>query len=128
VDATGSPIDISHDPSIARYDHGGQPGTVWDMFGVRGGGNALTVSGGHLGSRMGRQADGLAIGKDSKLGPTPEMLRTYYQTILILTWDLNSGILGPFVDNGQGDIALLRDFLRNPAPGTLATTKRALLI
>jgi hypothetical protein len=128
VDVWGGPLDISHDPSIARYDHGGQPGTLWDMFGVRGGADLETMSGGHLGSRMGSQATVLAAGKDSKLGPTAAMLRTYYRILLFLTGDITSGIFAPFVNNGQDDDALLHDYMRNPAPGDLGTTRRAVLV
>ncbi len=127
VDAYGFPLDISHDASIARYDHGGQPGTVWDMFGVKGGVDSPAISAGHLGDRMGAQATGLAAGKDARFGPTPAMLRTYYKVLLFLTGDLVSGIFGRFVNNGQDDIALLDDFLRNPAPGDINTTRRALI-
>jgi hypothetical protein len=28
-------VAIATDPSIAVYTHGGQPGTIWDMFGVK---------------------------------------------------------------------------------------------
>ena len=127
TDAAGNPIDVSLDPSIARYDHGGQPGTLWDMYGVRGA-ESLTASAGQLGSRMGPQATGLATGKDSKQGPTPAMLRTYYKMLLLLSGDLSAGILGPFVNRGQNDVALLQDYLLNPAPGTPTQTRRVLMI
>jgi hypothetical protein len=39
------------------------------------------------------------------------MLRTYYRVVTLLTGDLNSGILGPFVNRSQNDIALLNDYL-----------------
>jgi hypothetical protein len=120
-------VDVTFAPSLARYDHGGQPGTTWDMFGVRGG-QSTTASAGHLGDRMGRQADGLATGKDARLGPTPAMLRTYYKVLLFLTSDVSSAIFGRYVNNGQDDVALLHDFIRNPAPGTSNTTKRAVIV
>jgi hypothetical protein len=28
-------VAIATDPSIAVYRHGGQPGTIWDMFGIK---------------------------------------------------------------------------------------------
>jgi len=75
---------------------------------------------------MGPRATGLAAGKDSRQGPTADMLRTYYRSLLILSGDLKSGILGPFVNRGADDVALLRDFLTNPAPA--GTTPRAIYI
>ncbi len=47
------------------------------------------------------------------MGPTPEMLRTYYRMLLILSGDLNSGVLGPFVNRSSDDVALIQDFLSN---------------
>jgi hypothetical protein len=127
TDGNGNPIDVSTDPSIARYDHGGQPGTVWDMYGVKAG-ESLTNSAGQLGSRLGAQATGLSAGKDSKQGPTKAMLRTYYPVLMIHTGPLNSGIFGPFVNRGQDDVALLMDYLSNAAPGTASTTRRSLIV
>jgi hypothetical protein len=60
---------------------------------------------------------GFAAGKYAVSGPTPEMLRAYYRMVTILTGDLNSGILGPFVNRSQNDIALLNDYL-TAAAGT----------
>jgi hypothetical protein len=54
---------------------------------------------------------GFATGKYSVAGPTPEMLRTYYRIVTILSGDLNSGVLGPFNNRSQNDIALLNDYL-----------------
>jgi len=39
------------------------------------------------------------------------MLRTYYKVLLILSGDLNSGILGPFGDRGANDLDLLNKFM-----------------
>ena len=127
TDANGDPIDVSTNPTVARYDHGGQPGGLWDMYGVKAS-ELVTTSSGQLGCRMGIRADGLAAGKDARLGPTPAMLRTYYKMLLILTGDLNSGILGPFINRGQNDIALLEDFMSVAAPGNPNTTRRAVYI
>src|SRR5262245_98980 len=60
---------------------------------------------------------GFAAGKESKQGPTPEMLRAYYRVVTILSGDLNSGVLGPFVNRSQNDVALLNDYL-TAAAGT----------
>src|SRR5262249_14237850 len=73
---------------------------------------SLTASAGGLGNRLAnRSSMGFAAGKEARPGPTPEMLRAYYRVVSILSGDLNSGVLGPFVNRSQNDIALLNDFL-----------------
>jgi hypothetical protein len=56
------------------------------------------------------------------------MLRQYYKVLLILSGDLNSGILGKFINRGQNDVVLLQDYMSVAAPGTPTTTRRAVLI
>ena len=88
-----------------------QPGTTWDLYGVKAS-ESLTTSAGAPGSRLAnRSGMGFAAGKESKAGPTPEMLRAYYRVVSILSGDLNSGVLGPFVNRSQNDIALFNDYL-----------------
>ncbi len=105
-------LQVGGDPSIAVWDHKGQAGTAFDMYGVKAS-ESLTTSGGSLGARLATPGAGFMAGKDSKVGPTPEMLRTYYRQLLLLTGDLNSGILGPFVNRSQDDVTLLQDFMAN---------------
>src|SRR5262249_37580090 len=67
---------------------------------------------GQIGSRLAnRSGMGFAAGRESRQGPTPEMLRAYYRTLAILTGDITSGILGPFVNHSQNDVAILSDYL-----------------
>jgi hypothetical protein len=88
-----------------------QPGTTWDMYGVKAA-ESLTTSAGQMGSRLANRASmGFAAGRESRQGPTPEMLRAYYRIVTILSGDLNSGILGPYVNRSQNDVALLNDYL-----------------
>jgi hypothetical protein len=88
-----------------------QPGTIWDMYGVKAS-ESLTTSAGQLGSRLANRANmGFAAGRESRQGPTPEMLRAYYRVVAILSGDLTTGVLGPFTNRSQNDIALLNDFL-----------------
>jgi hypothetical protein len=104
-------LDIRTNLSVAVFGRNSQPGTTWDMYGVKAA-ESLTTSAGGLGSRLAnRSGMGFAAGRESKQGPTPEMLRAYYRMVMILTGDLSSGILGPFVNRSQNDIALLNDFL-----------------
>jgi hypothetical protein len=88
-----------------------QPGTTWDMYGVKAS-ESLTTSAGAPGARLAnRSSMGFAVNKEARSGPTPEMLRAYYRVVAILSGDLNSGVLGPFVNRSQNDIALLNDYL-----------------
>ncbi len=104
-----------NNPAIAISNRNSQPGTTWDMYGVKAS-ESLTTSAGALGSRLANRASmGFATGKESRSGPTPEMLRTYYRVVAILSGDLTSGILGPFANRSQNDIALLNDYLTNAA-------------
>ncbi|MFN8586943.1 MAG: FlgD immunoglobulin-like domain containing protein [Candidatus Eisenbacteria bacterium] len=90
-----------------------QPGTTWDMYGVKAS-ESLTTQANAFGSRYSNRASmGLATGKQAMTGPTKEMLRTYYRVIALLSGDLNSGVLGPFVNRSQDDIDLLNDYLTN---------------
>jgi hypothetical protein len=104
-------LDVRTNMSVAVSNKNSQPGTTWDMYGVKAS-ESLTTSAGQLGSRLAnRFGMGFAVGRQSKQGPTPEMLRGYYRVVAILSGDLNSGVLGPFPNRSQNDIALLNDFL-----------------
>jgi len=108
---------IATDPTIAVYTHGGQPGTTWDMFGVKASESATTSS--SLGSRSATPASGFMTGKDTRTGPSGDMLRNYYRVLFALTGDLSAGNIGPYVDKGDNDIGLLQDF----ANGVAGTTR-----
>jgi hypothetical protein len=104
-------LDVRTNMSVAVSNQNSQPGTMWDMYGVKAS-ESLATSAGGIGSRLANRAGmGFAAGRESKQGPTPEMLRTYYRIVAILSGDLNSGVLGPFVNRSQNDIALLNDYL-----------------
>ena len=104
-------LDVRTDPSVVVANKNQQPGSSWDMYGVKAS-ESLTTSAGAPGSRLANRASmGFAANKYSVAGPTPEMLRAYYRVVAILSGDLNSGVLGPFVNRSQNDIALLNDYL-----------------
>jgi hypothetical protein len=93
--------------------HVGQAGNggTWDMYQIKGAETGPTAAG-TLGSRLANRASmGFAANKYSVQGPTPEMLRAYYQIVLYLSGDLSVNILGPFANHGQNEVALLQDFL-----------------
>jgi hypothetical protein len=105
-------LDVRTDASVRVSNQNSQPGTTWDMYGVKAG-EMITTTAGSLGSRAGARpalADP-TFARVSRQGPTPEMLRAYYRIVALLTGDLTSGILGPYANKGQNDIAILNDFL-----------------
>jgi hypothetical protein len=104
-------LDVRTNMSVAVSNQNSQPGTTWDMYGVKAS-ESLTTQAGSLGNRLANRAGmGFAAGREARSGPTPEMLRTYYRMLAILSGDLNSGVLGPFGNRSQNDIALLNDYL-----------------
>jgi hypothetical protein len=104
-------LDVRTNMSVAVSNKNSQPGTTWDLYQVKSS-ESVTTSGGQLGSRLANRANmGFAAGRESRQGPTPEMLRAYYRMVAILAGDLDTGILGPFVNHSQNDIAILSDFL-----------------
>jgi hypothetical protein len=104
-------LDVRTNMSVAVSNQNSQPGTTWDMYGVKAS-ESLTTSAGGIGGRLANRANmGFAAGRESRQGPTPAMLRTYYRVVVILSGDLNSGVLGPYLNRSQDDVALLSDYL-----------------
>src|SRR5262249_37099239 len=93
-----------------RSDHGGSAGTIWDMYGIKAS-ESLTTRAGGLGGRLGAPGFGLLVGHESTIAPTPEMLQTYYDVLLWVTGDLNSGILGPYANQTTDDVLQAEDFM-----------------
>ena len=95
-----------------------QPGTMWDMYGVKAA-ESLNSQSGSLGSRLAYRGLGTYLtGKWAKNAPTPEMLEAYYRILLILTGDLStSAIIGPFDDRSQNDTEIIRQFVVGATAG-----------
>src|SRR5205823_5854669 len=111
-------LDVRTNLSVAVSNQNAQPGTTWDMYGVKAS-ESLTTKAGNLGSRLANRANmGFAAGKYSVAGPTAEMLRTYYRMIAVLSGDVQSVVLGPFTNHSQNDVVLLSDYLTNPSSGS----------
>jgi hypothetical protein len=104
-------LDVRTDASVVVANKNSQPGTTWDMYGVKGS-ESLTSTAGSLGNRLANRASmGFAAGREARMGPTPEMLRAYYRIVAIVTGDLSAGMLGPYVNRSENDLALLSDYL-----------------
>lgn len=101
-----------NDPANFVRAHRGQAGTTWDLYRVQLADDVVNGHAGSLGSRLAnRSAMGFAAGKSARIGPTAEMLRTYYRAVFVTTADQGSGRLGPLPDRSQNDIAMLDDYL-----------------
>ena len=108
-------LDVRTNMSVAVSNKNSQPGTTWDMYGVKAS-ESLTTSAGGIGNRLANRAGmGFAVGKEARSGPTPDVLPAYYRMLAILSGDLLSGVLGPFANRSQNDIALLNDYLTQSA-------------
>jgi hypothetical protein len=128
VDPVGTAVDINNPanhrnpagPSASTQrvgfvaEHGGQPGTTWDLYQVKAS-ESLTTLAGSLGSRLSFQGPACS-GLRSLQGPTSEMLDTYYPLVLFLSGDLNEGILGPYRNRSADDAHMIRDYLGRGDP------------
>ena len=106
-----------NDPTYFVHKHIGQPGTTWDMYGVKAA-ESINTGAGSIGNRGGVSAlsfndpaNTQINGKSSRMGPSEAMLNAYYKILLVLTGDLNSSIFGPFADKSQNDYKIMQDFL-----------------
>jgi hypothetical protein len=118
--AIAGPVVTADLAAYPVYGKNQQPGTSWDMYGVKAA-ESQASGGVSLGNRLSnRAAMGFLAGKYSRTGPTPEMLRRFYRLLTILTGDLNSGVTGPFFNKSVDDIGILNDFLTGNDPGSTA--------
>jgi len=102
--------DVNANLSQAFVFKNGQPGSVWDMYGVKASESAQT-GGTHIGNRYAVQPTGLMAGKGASIGPKKAWLRQYYRMVSWLTGDGNTDNFGPVPNIGQDDIGLMSDFL-----------------
>jgi hypothetical protein len=107
--------DCGTNANIAVWKNGGHPGTTWDLYDVKAAESSNTGTaqiGGRLISSVGM---GLLDGKQSRQGPSPDMLRTFYRMLFIMTGDLNNDHFGKSTNRGQKDVELVQDFLTSGA-------------
>jgi hypothetical protein len=103
-------IDIN-DPAYF-VNKNAQPGTTWDMYGIKAI-ESLNSQSGALGSRLAYRGLGTFLTNHwAKNAPTPEMLEAYYRILMILTGGLNTDALfGPFDDRSGDDTEIIRQFV-----------------
>jgi hypothetical protein len=100
------------DPAARVAANLGIPGTTWDMYNVKAS-ESLTTGAGSIGNRFAfrNPANPQIDIQHAVLGPTPEMMATFYKVVFLMSGDLNSGILGPFLNKSQDDTRLLQEWL-----------------
>jgi hypothetical protein len=104
-------------PAGFVYNLNQQPGTTWDMFGIKAS-ESLNTGAGSLGARLAyRGTPSLLDDKWAKNAPTTAMLEAYYRVLMILTGDLNSSILGPFDDKSSDDEGIINSYLLGATAG-----------
>lgn len=92
------------------------PGTLWDLYSVRGA-ESLEWSSAGIGSRLSyRPPLSKVTGKWDRNGPTRAMLDAYYLTALLATGDINSEGLGPYANNSSDDAGIVHDWLVGGSP------------
>ncbi len=113
-----------NDPAFFIRRHIGQPGTTWDMYGVKAA-ESLNSGSGSIGSRGGVSALSFSNPANTQIdpltsrqGPSEAMLNAYYKIMLVLSGDLNSSIFGPFTNKSQNDYKIMQDFLLSGNAGT----------
>jgi hypothetical protein len=103
-----------HDINDPAYfvNKNAQPGTTWDMYGVKAA-ESLNSQSGTIGARLAYRGLGTYLTDHwAKNAPTPEMLEAYYKIMMILTGGLNTfAITGPFDDRSQDDTEVIRQFV-----------------
>jgi len=106
-----------NDASGFVYNLNQCPGTTWDMFGVKAS-ESLNTKVASIGVDLSNHASsGQIDNKWSFQGPSLGMLEAYYRVMLVLSGDLNSGVLGPFNDLGNKDVKMLQDFMLGGTSG-----------
>jgi len=102
------------DPNIRVWGNGGQPGSMWDLYNVKGAGDSPTGVSTSIGGRLAAQgADGY-LGDDVKMSPTPDMLIAYYNLLFFLCGDAGDGgqqFFGITAQKSADDITVVDNFL-----------------
>ncbi len=108
----GFGLDARTNPNLAQafVRKNSQPGTVWDLYGVKAS-EAGPTGGTRIGSRYAPQPTGLMAGKGAAIGPRKSWLQTWYQEAMWLTGDLNSWNIGPVANIGEDDVGVFESFL-----------------
>ena len=116
--AGGQNVAATFSQAELRRDNGGQPGTLWDLWNTKAG-ESGTAGSAWLSSRYTTQpaAGSWMEGKTNTQGPTGDMLRFFYKSLVYLTGTANSTNFGAVPDRGDDDFAQLNDCALSPGAG-----------
>src|SRR4029453_9556140 len=105
---------------MARRDNGGQPGSYWDLWNTTAG-ESQNTGAAWLSNRSAAQpaAGELTEGKGTRTGPTGDMLRNWYRTMVFLTGSITTTFFGRVPNRTDDDMGMLNDFANvNAVPGS----------
>ena len=104
-----------NDPAARVYENLGQKGLTYDWFDAGGSGS---LEGGRLGSRVAIVSPAVQD-KQATYGPTPEVLKHYYDVVLWMTGDVLLGTLHDQMSAQEqsGDVHLMNDYFISSFPG-----------
>jgi hypothetical protein len=104
-----------NDPDNWVFPNQGHKGLAFDWFDIQA---AESAEGDRPGCRLAVAPPDL-LDRQCKQGPTPQMLETYYNTILWMADDIETGVLHDGADFGEqsNDVALIQGFLASSSAG-----------
>ncbi|MBI1798328.1 MAG: hypothetical protein HYR73_01415, partial [Candidatus Eisenbacteria bacterium] len=110
--------DVNNSASFVNKNR--SAGTTFDKYDVKAS-ESLNTGSGSIGTRHSTLTTGaqIAFGKDAKNAPTDDMLNAYYKILMVMSGDLNSGILGPFKDRSANDCLTFQNFLLGATGGAM---------
>ncbi len=113
----GLPGEDPNDPVRFVRHLNQQPGTTWDLYGVKASESVNSKVAG-IGVDLSNHSSSYQIdNKWSFQGPSLAMLEAFYKVIVILTGDLNTGLFGPANNLGSNDVKMLQDFMLGGSAG-----------
>jgi hypothetical protein len=104
------------DPSNWVFPNLGQKGLAFDWFDIQA---SESAEADRPGCRLNDSPADL-LDRQCKQGPTPDMLKEFYNTIMWMADDLETGVLHDGIDAQEqsDDVALVQDFLATSAAGS----------
>ena len=87
-----------------------QPGTVWDMWGMKAS-ESLDTGIGIGGRDLPSAPIGYMGGKQTLIPPTVTMAASLYRMLAVLSGDINAGLLGPYINRGSKDAQWFQSYM-----------------
>ncbi|TMQ71784.1 MAG: hypothetical protein E6K80_04550 [Candidatus Eisenbacteria bacterium] len=94
----------------------GQAGSMWDLWNTTAGESQTTGAAWMSNRGAAQPAVGeLDEGKGTRTGPTGDMLRSFYRTMVLLTGNITTSFFGRIPNRTDDDMAMLNDFVTIPS-------------